>query len=476
MQILILLIFIGYFTSFAEIFSIGTYGVTSIDLLAALYYVIVAKKLLWDGMKLKFSPNPALLFLLAFLLVSIISSLSPIFKSDSKEIIQYFKSEIHLIFFLLFTLTAAMTDIKLDVWHKVIRMWLILSIFINIFGAYQIFARAFDLPFAWIDISNISFTIRGSVDSDDVGQLSLKFESFYRATSIFPEPSALSGFNTFIMSFLIIPYLKKIPPFFKSRFITILTFVCSCLGLFLAFSLTGILIMAIIIPIAALMYFSRKLMKAIPIAMLIIVMLLIADSIVYNYSHVSVISLFEQRISNVINRKDNQDAIIGESFYTRQNTIRETFKIWEEHPFLGVGTGQIQYNNNANIVFTDNGAMHVLAEMGLIGFICFAVMFAFLYYYSYNMARCKPNPQMNSPLEERMYSIALPVLIVLIITNFFTGNSVIGYPLWFTIALVFATVNQYQMKYSKKVIEFGIVKRPLKEYLKNYAEEPIKPV
>jgi len=53
---------------------------------------------------------------------------------------------------------------------------LIVAFFVNIFGIYQIFARLYDWPLAWIEITNVSFEQRGMRQvQGETQQLALKF-------------------------------------------------------------------------------------------------------------------------------------------------------------------------------------------------------------------------------------------------------------------------------------------------------------
>lgn len=40
------------------------------------------------------------------------------------------------------------------------------------------FARAFNLPFAWIDINNVTVGLRNNISMDGLKQLSLNFDNF----------------------------------------------------------------------------------------------------------------------------------------------------------------------------------------------------------------------------------------------------------------------------------------------------------
>ncbi|MFA6571041.1 MAG: hypothetical protein WCT77_07365, partial [Bacteroidota bacterium] len=323
MHFAVIFIFISYFTYNYQLFGIGTYGVTLVDISIGLIILIYLKRVLWNGDKLKIWKNPAFLFFVGLLCAIIISGITPWMDGNQKMIIQYIKTALHFIFMGFVVFIAMSYPIKTRIWTQVIQMLLIISIFINLFGVYQIIARAYNLPFAWIPITNVSFTSRGLTDISEVGQLSLNFGSFFRATSIFSEPSALAGFNLIIIIFVLIPWVQKQNSFFKSKALNITIFVIAIIGLFLAFSLTGYFGFAILIITILVFEKSKRIFSLIKILSLMLVLLVIVDSIVYYYSDESVFRLIEQRVGFIFSSKgSNKESILGESYVGRSQTFK----------------------------------------------------------------------------------------------------------------------------------------------------------
>lgn len=134
------------------------------------------------------------------------SVFAPLLSGSSEMQIQWLKTSTNFLSKWLLILTFASGIYSADAFRSAIRFMLVISIAINVFGIYQIFARAFDLPLAWIPINNVSISIRNYHSMDNMTQLSLRFENFFRATSIFSEPSFYAQFNTLVLTFLLIPF------------------------------------------------------------------------------------------------------------------------------------------------------------------------------------------------------------------------------------------------------------------------------
>ncbi|MGA2298814.1 MAG: hypothetical protein ABSG15_14810, partial [FCB group bacterium] len=247
MNALVILIFASSLLYTFQVFSIGSYGVTTLDVLLGILILVFIKKIVWDGEKLKAGLHLGLFFYFGLFIAALLSGITPLQNGSMMMILQYFKSTIHFIFFGFFVFICAFYPFKEGLWTKVIKTFLIISIFINLFGIYQIVARAYDLPLAWLPITNISYVAKSDTDVSSINQLSLQFGNFFRATSIFSEPSTLAIFTSMNLIFIIVPFVQNLKPFLKSKNLNIAVFITNIAGLFLTFSLTGYIILALVI-------------------------------------------------------------------------------------------------------------------------------------------------------------------------------------------------------------------------------------
>lgn len=463
MSLLISLMFIAYFGGGYMVFEISGYGVTVLDLLTLLFYLLFLKRVIWDGDKLRFRPNAALFSMIIFMLFVFVSGLSPLFKGSPDQIFQFFKSSIHVLFLFLFPLICAVYPFKSDTWTNVIRIWLLLSILINIFGVYQIVARAYDLPLAWLNMNNVSLHSRDTGDFQGYRQLSLHFGSFFRATSIFSEPSALAGFNVYIQTFLIVPFVSGAKQFFKSNVLMIFIFAISMMGLFLAYSMTGVVGFLMVIGSVFLFQRSKKIIPIFYIALIAVAVILITDNYIQKYAKVSVVKLFTDRIEGILSGQKSHKTMAGESFMGRAENIKDMLLIWEINPILGTGYGLTQYAEyEKKVYFSTISVLAALAETGIFGFTAYVMMFVFLFVQTLKYLILKDNYTGLPPELRRLSIIAFYIMLPLFLTNFISGNNIGSYAFWNPLAIVFSVINLIDRHYGRGLVTISAVKVPFK--------------
>jgi len=447
MNFFIYLLFISSFLTPWQFFDVGDYGVTLLDFsilglfLSFLYQTIILK----DPIKVPDNNMTIVLFL--FISTPIISSVYPLLGGNANYIGQYFKTLIHFyeVAFIGFIFYVKPPSIK--TLENCLKIWLISSIAINFFGIYQIFARLYDLPLAYLDYNNVSNISRGRFESvEDFGQLSLKFENFFRATSIFSEPSALASFNLMIQTFCIVPFFQKQRFVFQHKTLNITIFTFSILAIFFAFSLTGLFGLFLII-LFILIFYWKETAKYVFIGIFACAILIIgADLITREYFETSVIELFAERISGILGFGRNS-IIDGESFYGRfENSIYGVLH-WLKSPITGIGIGQtFIFAKQSGQLFIDVSILAILSELGIIGFILFIMIFTLAFKKGYSFIKSKENSP-YSYLKGLLFFWMLPLFI----NNFLSGNNYISFAFWlnFGWVLMFIRLDHAEKKDSK---------------------------
>lgn len=473
MELLITLSFIFYFTEAFQLFSVGGYGFTYLDATTLLLIIVAMKRVFWDGEELKFSWNGALTAMVFIFVAVLFSGLHPILKGEIPLMYQFVKSTPHLFFTASFAVILIFFPQRPELWERIIKIWLILAIIINIFGVYQIFARAFDLPLAWIDYSNVSFATRGSLESmDDYRQLSIHFGDFYRATSIFSEPSALAGFNLFILTFMVVPYVQRRAQFFKSGMLNLVIFISTLIGTFLTFSMTafvGIGMIALTIIIVEKYKPVKAFFKILAAGAILIIA---ADTIVVAYLGTSVLELFGRRVVGIINRDSiKAKHTPGESFEGRLDNVFQSFEIWEEYPITGIGLGNTFYNESTDIMFSNYTPLALLAETGFIGFMACNFMFLYLFIITYKYIKYPDKYQSLPPPQQRVNGLLFYIMLQLFLTNYISGNN-LGQPwLWLPLGLIFSSIAVTEFKINdSKIYKIRLVKVPIKDIISLYLQ------
>lgn len=466
MQAILILVYISYFFGIFQLFSVGNYGFTPVDLFSVVFYIVTAKKIFWDGAELKVGKHLGVVFYFLTVLSVLISGFIPLISGAPELISQYLKSLVHLIFLMIFTLITFSYQIEWKVLNNIIKTWLIIGLFINVFGIYQIFARAFDLPLAWIDINNVSFSLRGTIDKSDIKQLALNYQSFYRATSIFPEPTALAGFNLSVLVCLIVPWIQNQESFIKSKIFNISLFVLTMIGTFSTFSLTAVLLA---FSTFGTMIIIEKKKKLIYIGLVLIfsfVLIGVSDSIIKNYTGASVLELFEGRITALFRGGiDPNKHFDGESFSFRASAAKQSMLLWRESPIIGIGLGTTQFTHHreVDIRYAHYSSLNMLSECGIIGLISFMGLMGVILYYFFRLNIKSVKKEYPKNEKNRLIGVGFYWMMQIFMINTFTANHFIWPTFWYLIAINFAILNLLSVE-KNNFIAINILKVPLKEY------------
>ena len=376
-QILIILLWLSNLTNLYQVFSISGYGVVLSDILMGIMIVVVFFQIFIEKRQFKLEKGPITTLLYLSILAAILSGIGLIFWGGSVQIIQYFKSFVHYVFFIIFTLLFTVAEVDDDAFYNAIKLVLIFAFFVNIFGIYQIFARLYNLPFAWLEITNISFEQRGmKAVEGETNQLALRFGNFYRATSIFSEPSALASYNLFNLIYIAVPFIKGARPFIKNPVINLIVFISVILGLLTPFSLGGL--SGFIVIVFCLIIIEKIDIKRFVIpTILLIITILIFDNYFYQQTQTSIVSLFTERVTGLLSSKTGVAPISGESTLGRLNSFENAFEMFLTSPIFGIGLGNTYYHPLSHIRFADSSTFAILAEMGLFGVIVFLSLIFF---------------------------------------------------------------------------------------------------
>jgi len=446
MNFLFYLLYTLYFVGVFQLFSIGNFGISPAYPVIALIFFFFIVKFVTNKITMNLNPISSVK---ALVMLQIAAGLSFMYvlSDHHAENIQFIKTYWHFLFLTSFPIFLGLFKIENKVWVNIFRLWLYFSIIINIFGIYQLFARAYDLPLAWIDLTNASLTALDDTN-EPYQQLSLKFKNFYRATSIFSEPSALAGYNLTIIGFMILPLFKsESMKLFKSRKLLTFIFILSALSLFVTFSLTGVLGLFFL----AFAYFiynkGINYKRIIQILIAVMIIIVIGDFFIVEYFQTSVLELFYTRITSLLGLTTHN--IVGESFDTRSNNFASSVELWLKSPIIGIGLGQTKHLGE--IGYSDFAVMHSLIETGIIGGFFFLSLFILNIgeYLSLRSSFHKLKPETIYALNASFYA-----LVILTMTNFLTSNSFVGFALWSIMAIIFSILTN-----AKK--EIGYDARPV---------------
>lgn len=435
------LLLLGFFALYAYVIPIAGFSFYTLSFvdIAIVGILFTATKDLLFARDIRFSVTRqwSVLFLGAIAVSALLSGIVPLASGRPEMIVQYFKTLFHFYYFLLIPLILIVYPVKESTWDSCMRLMLIMSIFINTFGIYQVFARAFDLPFAWIEYSTSVESLRSADLESGFSQLSLSYGSFFRATSIFSEPSAFASNIIIFLSLQLAPYALGLPQFFKSKGLNILILTLSLVGLLMTFSLTGAVGLAVLILGLLFITRSARLFKLSLLAIPIVGILLLADGLIESNLGVSVLDLFSLRIGGVagVISGGSAEIVAGESFLSRVELFFRSYEIWLSSPVIGIGIGLTAFNDVVEIAFADTSFMSALSEMGLLGGVSLTMIFVTLISKLYQYTRPKTR---IAPETKRLCCLALFLVLNYAFVSYFTGNILVYYCLWFILGFAYS--------------------------------------
>ncbi len=467
MTLVLIILFITSTLAAFQVFAIGTYGVAPAIIALALFYAFFFKRIIWNGDKLQYHPNISSILLIIIISVVLISGITPLIGVNTYEISQFLKTSFHFLFLTIFTLICCFYRIENFRWRTVFRVFLVVSLLINIFGIYQVVARAFDLPFAWIQLTNESLTARGTaVGFDPYKQLALQFENFYRATSIFSEPSFYASYNIIVMIFLIIPLLKTKSGLIKSNTVKILILIFSVAALFLTFSLTGLLSFTVLTITVFFIERSKRLNYFIYFLAGTVFVIMITDSLMKDVTNVSVANLFMDRIERISkSSKIGTESMNGESVNVRVDYQQQAYDIWQQYPILGCGIGLVGYNKKVHLIYADTALTQVLAETGIVGIFFYVSFFAAVLLLVLRLNILCNKSDVLDDVDKCLAGCCLYLSIHLTIINFITANNFITPISWLYFGFIFSVMNNTYSKLGYKLSIIEVLPRGIKNKL-----------
>lgn len=473
MNLFYYLLIISYFLGGWQLFDIAGFGFKPVDLVILLLLIRFFKQAFIDGKKYIVPKSSVFILLIVLLLIIPISIINPLYNGSSEQIIQFFKTSSHFYYLAFIGLYFFLDPPDEKVLKRCIQIFLIISLITNVFAVYQIFARAYDLPLAWIKFTNVGYISRGMHGSiEEFSQLSLKYENFFRATAYFPEPSSLAALNVIVILLNVVPFIQKTGMFFKKRILNVLIFSFSLIGAFLTFSLTGLLGIALVL--GGLIFLNYKYIRKylLPLLLCSVIILFVVDLIINTYLGVSVAGLFWDRISFLFGYGSLSGGMSGESFFGRLNSQIASINIWTNSPFIGIGFGCTsfygqQFSNTSNlayeILFPDTSLMALLSETGIFAALVFTAMFGLLFYKGVKYIKNMDNMNL-SPDMKRFAGILFFWMLQMFEINYLTGYPLISDWFWIPFGLILAIEHRIliQNKAPSYILTFS--KYPIKEY------------
>ncbi len=459
----ILLLHFSTLLGIFQVFSFMGYGVTFVDFFLAILYFIIIKQFVFDKRKFIIVERGVAIPILLVIFAVVFSGVGLLFWAGRESYIQYLKTLTHFLFVAFYGLVALSVEINYKTIFNILKMYLYSSILINLYSIYQLIARINGLPFAYIDITNISFQTR---DFDrEVGeytQVVLNFENFYRATSIFSEPSALAWFNIYCLIIILIPLFTHNKLIINQKWLLYFMLGLTVVSLFLTFSLSGLLMISFFV-LTIVIIEKIKLLRLFSVTLAIVVLLTITDLIQMNFTEISVSELFYTRITGLLSDQTRGNKMTtGESAPDRLESFENATNMFMDYPITGIGSGNTYYYPKSTKRFTHSSFFHLLGETGIIGASAFLLLTYYfmriaLYLHKYRYQFIESSPELAT-----LQSFAIYLTLIVFFSNFFIGGAIGNYGFWLEAGLIIII-------YRQTIIEVEKLKGNNKEIQTNYS-------
>jgi O-antigen ligase len=294
-------------------------------------------------------------------------SLFAIFSEPAVHITEFWKSEVQLLFAVL--MFMAIANLRLEKRHllMLLKLMILLSVGVAIFGIYQLPARYLGLPGGVLRLTNPSLS--GVIQSTN------QLYNLMRSSSIFSEPSYYGHYLVGMMALSLTAALHY-PRIFGKAWVIWLIILVQAAGLVLSQSMGSFYMLAQLLLVMLIVERGASRLKLIGA---ITVIAGIGLGMMLALQHFTGFTLLQQlldRVNGIYHfiLGDQTYMIEGESAFMRVDTAKIALRVWLDHPFIGVGLGSYtliseQYGEWNPFGFAANTLVATLAETGILGFL-----------------------------------------------------------------------------------------------------------
>ncbi len=449
MGFLIALAYISLFTYGFAFLYFFNYGVTLIDFSAIALYIVLFYGFFFKRRSFEICLNLPNILIFVFSLTILFSSFRPLVGGDSAQLVQFIKTTSHFYYILLIVFLFYYEKVQPKHFLVAIKAIIYAMLVINLFGIYQVFARAYNLPLAWLELTNKGIFSRSELIWG-VQQISVQFGKFYRATSIFSEPSVLAFHNVYLFIFLVIPWIQYRYRILKNNKFYVFMVVLCIITLFMTYSMTGAL--GLIGVLIAIVFFEKKesYITFFKVSLVVLVIIFFANLIMQEVFHLSLLELFQYRFKSIFS--GGEIGIGGESLPRRKDNLMQSLSIWSKYPLLGVGFGLLGYQKGFTYSFSDTTLTSILAECGIFNALIFVVFMLSLLYFARKIYIFVRERNDVTREEKILVGMSQYIMVFEIIRCFFTANILVYFVLWLNLGFVIYIVNRLCKYYGYKYL------------------------
>jgi O-antigen ligase len=238
-----------------------------------------------------------------------------------------------------------------------------------------------------------------------------------------------------------VPFFSKTKQFISKKSIQIFIGILSIITLLITFSLSGLILIGLLL-ISIIILEKISIKRFLMPIMILVVVLISSDMFLKNYTQISILDLFSQRVSGLLfTQKTGMGMTTGESAPQRVSSIINAWNLFIESPIVGIGVGNTYYHPKSEQRYADSSFFHVLSETGIIGLFFFVLLFVNIFRISIFLRKYRYRFIKKFPELSTMQSYILYWVIISAFQHVFLGNAVGNAGFWISLGLIFGTYN-----------------------------------
>lgn len=455
MTIILCMLMVTSVLGLFQLFNIGEFGIIPIEVTLGFALLYAVYHTVWLGRALRVPRRMELIVMSMLLFIFIFSEVGPLLSGDSLQILQGLKTFSHFILLWLGAFVLIVIPTTSKQWITAFRVHFGVSIIVVLFAAYQLPARTFEWPLGWIEITNQSFR-KLDREASEMGQIALRFADFYRATSIFSEPSALAGYGVVSLMMMMVPVFRRSQTIIKTRTFLIISIICTTVAIFLSFSMSGMILVVSVLCLSVALYPRTAPKRILGFMLAAVVLLAIADVTVEKNFNISVLTLFGTRVENLVSGQATSEGsdIVGESATQRTNDYYVSAKVFESAPVIGVGAGNFGNAVEAKkrlTLYPSTVYGSVLGEMGILGFSALIGFLILLFTRALIIERHWTKYHRGEDTDLDRLVPLMPFRILIVIVGGFFGSFFVSAIFWLDIIIVMSITSLARREMGKEV-------------------------
>jgi len=339
--------------------------------------VVFALKLAVHRIRLRRSPVNK--FVVFYIYTALFSAIN-LFNAERVQFVDFGTKAAQLLlvtttFFVISSLPLSERELK-----NLLRTWFLIAFVVAAYAVYQLPARSYGWPFAYLALSNPSVA-PGGVQTGRAFEFTasgvrtgrrLRAIEYAQVSGFFREPTWLGSYllSALVLFGVLILSGKGRAVLFRSSRLNRFFLSVLVLGLLLPVALGPYVSFAMTL---GLMYMLRRSYrpKIIKLVLLLLILLLLGG-LLASAAGIDLLRAISARVGQLLSAIA-QGSTEGTSLSVRLQRTLAALKVWASHPLLGVGLNNTQFYTHG-VMLTNNGWARLLSDQGMIGFIAMALV------------------------------------------------------------------------------------------------------